>query len=54
MDSVGSKWNHFVDPQAEPDLLEQARMVAKRHEDRWTKLVPEWNPAKSIKQKRYP
>ena len=29
----------------------QARMIAKHHEDRWTKLVSYWNPAISTKQK---
>ena len=31
----------------------QARMIAKHHEDRWTKLVSNWNPAISTKQKGY-
>ena len=30
----------------------QARMIAKHHEDHWTKLVSNWNPAVSTKQKR--
>ena len=28
----------------------QARMIAKLHEDRWTKLISKWNPAISTKQ----
>ena len=28
-------------------------MIAKHHEDRWTKLVATWNPAISTKQKGY-
>ena len=28
-------------------------MIAKRHEDRWTKLVSNWNPAISTEQKGY-
>ena len=31
----------------------QARMIAKHHEDRWTKLASNWNPAISTKQKGY-
>ena len=29
-------------------------MIANNHEDRWTKLVSNWNPAMSTKQKRVP
>ena len=31
----------------------QARMIAKHHEERWTKLISNWNPAISTKQKGY-
>ena len=29
----------------------QTRMIAKHHDDRWTKLISNWNPAISTKQK---
>ena len=47
---ASSKQNHVVDSQAEPDLL-KARMIAKHHGDRWTKLISNWTPAISTKQK---
>ena len=48
-----SNQNHVVDSQTEPDLLETDRMIAKHHEDRWTKFVSNRNPPVSTKQKEY-
>ena len=36
-----------------PIYWRQARMIAKHHEDCWTKLVSNWNPAISTKQQWY-
>ena len=45
--------NHIVDPQAGLDFLTRARLIAKHREDRWTKLITNWNPAISTQQKGY-
>ena len=31
----------------------QARMIAKHHDDRWTRLIAKWSPTISTKQRRY-
>ena len=50
----GRKWNHVVDLQTEQDIYwQQAGMIAKHHEGRWTTLISNWNRAMSTKQIGY-
>ena len=40
-----------LDPPTNQSKLKQAIMMAKHHDDRWTRLIAKWSPAISTKQK---